>query len=422
MRRRCGLSIALLVLLAAPVPARADTVQLVPDEQASWGLRNVTAPLTALFLGPGYWYGPRTVEVETSPPGANLDLFYVRANFQRRYEQATAPVTIVLPRRIEAGPRDSVTVRAFLEGYRFKDTTLRVDDRTSKLVLELDPLPNHLRAVSHTYFAGRSTLGFLTTQPPVVRVQRRAEGFTVVLNETGAAPELSALLDAIHSPLVSRVAAQQVGEDLLVRLDLSDEARARNVELRSREEREPARDLSRFTIDLAPPGGAAETVARVRAALSRLAPGDVTGCALVFEDALRQSLDPAALARALAPRGDFVDPVLRAAMRRLGELSPEGVVPMRDGARYRTADALELEAALSEASQARGFVALLRGFARELGGAAAAAEELRGLVAPELGESAFADVLTGADAAERGCRAGGRAARSGPTASAAPTR
>jgi len=410
VRRRRGLSIALLVGLAAAAPARSETVQLIPDEQAGWGLRNIVAPFTVLFLGPDYWYGPRTVEVETTPPGASLDLFYVRANFQRRYEQTRAPATIVLPRRIEAGPRDSVTIRAFLEGYRFKDVTLRVDDRTSKVVLDLDPLPNQLKAVSHTYFAGRSTLGFLTRQPPVVRVQRRPEGFTVVLNETAASPELASLLDAIHSPLVSRVAAQQLGEDLLVRVDLSDEGRARNLELRQREEREPARDLSRFSIELAPPGGVAETVERVRAALARLGPGDVGGCALAFEDALRQALAPDALARALAQRGDFVDPVLRAAMRRLGELSPGGVVATQDGARYRTADALELEAALSEAPQARGFLALLRGFARELGGAGDAGEELHGLVAPELGEADFAAVLARAEGAERACRAGGRAA------------
>ncbi len=392
-----------------PELARAQTVELVPDERAEWGLRDLFAPLSVPFVGPSYWYGPRTVEVETTPPGASLDLFYVRANFQRRYEQATAPVTVVLPRRIEAGPRDSVTIRAFLPGYRFKDVTLRVDDRTSKVVLDLDPLPNHLRAVAHTYFAGRSTLAFLTTQPAVVRVQRRPEGFTVVLNQTGGSPELSALLDAIHSPLVARVAAQQVGEDLLVRVDLTDEARSRKLELRSRAEREPARDLSRLAIELAPPGGTAETVERVRGALGRLGPSDVSGCALAFEDALRQALDPAALARALAPRGDFVDPVMRAAMRRLGELSPDGVVPMADGARYRPADALELEAALSEAPQARGFLALLRGFARELGGSAAD-QELHGLVAPELADGAFADVLARAQAAERACRAGGRAA------------
>ena len=97
--------------------ARAETIDLTPDDRASWGMRNVFAPLSSVVLGPNYWYGDRQITVETTPPGAALDLFYVRANFQKRYEKATAPVTIVLPSRIEAGPRDAVTIRAYLDGH-----------------------------------------------------------------------------------------------------------------------------------------------------------------------------------------------------------------------------------------------------------------------------------------------------------------
>ena len=96
---------ALLVfLIGVSANAGAETVQLVPESGASWGLRNVLAPFSVIFVGPSYWYGERTLKVDTTPPGAQLDLFYVRANFQKRYEQAQAPVTIELPTRIEAGP------------------------------------------------------------------------------------------------------------------------------------------------------------------------------------------------------------------------------------------------------------------------------------------------------------------------------
>jgi hypothetical protein len=42
----------------------------------------------------------------------------------------------------------------------------------------------------------------------------------------------------------------------------------------------------------------------------------VSGCAARFDESLRESLEPAALARALAPRGSFTDPYLRTAMKR----------------------------------------------------------------------------------------------------------
>ena len=103
-----------LVLRAAPAedpqpPADEDfdVVELIPDEPPAWTPNNLFAPITGFFLGggPGYWYSKRVVEIETTPPGAVLDLFYVRRNFQKRYEQADAPVRVILPSRIEATDR-----------------------------------------------------------------------------------------------------------------------------------------------------------------------------------------------------------------------------------------------------------------------------------------------------------------------------
>ncbi len=134
---------ALLALAASsPASAAGEVIELIPEERASWGATNLFAPITGFFLGgPGYWYKERRIEIETTPPGATIDLFYVRSNFQKAYEQAEAPVTIVLPSRVEAGPRDSVTIRALLDGYRRKDINVRVRSRWTSCRSSSSPCP-----------------------------------------------------------------------------------------------------------------------------------------------------------------------------------------------------------------------------------------------------------------------------------------
>ena len=98
---------------AAAQAAEREVIELIPADRSSWGATNVFAPVTGLFMGgPGYWYGAREIEIDTTPSGAVLDLFYVRANFQKRFEQAESPILLRLPSRIEAGPRDSITIRS----------------------------------------------------------------------------------------------------------------------------------------------------------------------------------------------------------------------------------------------------------------------------------------------------------------------
>ena len=117
-----------------------EVVDLAPDSRPGFGMRNVFAPITGLFMGgPSYWYGPREVEIDTTPPGGLIDLFYVRRNFQKRFEQAEAPVIVLLPKRIEAGPRDSVKVRAYREGYRQEEVSFRVSSRRVKVLIDLEP-------------------------------------------------------------------------------------------------------------------------------------------------------------------------------------------------------------------------------------------------------------------------------------------
>ena len=389
-------------ILLGATDAAVPTVDLVPPDRADWRPGNLFS-----WLRPGHNYDTRTVLVETWPAGAMLDLFYVRSNFQKRYEQAEAPARVVLPPRAQAGPRDALVVRAFREGYRQREVSIRVQSDQERILLELEPLPNTLVAASHVYFAGRGSLAFLAKESLTVRVQERADGFNVVLAETAVAPEVGATFTGMKSPLVEDVESLQLGEDLLVQVRMPPGQRPL-YELRSRQMRDELRDLYVYSVDLVPADGGVDAVRRAREALARIRPEQVTGCARTFDDTLRGNLDPEALARSLAPRGAFTDPYLRAAMKRLAELSPGGRIEMLDGSTF-TSSPIELSAAMSQAAQARGYLALLRAFVREIEAQNGRQDTLRGLVAPEVSPGAFADALAAAERREAGCSGGSSA-------------
>jgi hypothetical protein len=388
-----------IVLQIASTSAHAEHVDLKPPDAAGWS----PTAIFGFLHGPSY-YGNRTLQVDTQPPGATLDLFYVRASFQKRYEQTTAPATVELPSRNEAGSRDSVTIRAFLPGYKLETVHVPVRSSQDKVLIELSPLPNALAGVAHTYFAGRAGLSLLMKQPATVRVQNAEGGFTVILGQTAEQPSARAVLDGIKSPFVEGVTSTQLGEDLLVQVQLAPGFTKDKLALRSLESEDSIRGLHRYTIDMAPRDQTAAGVERAREALGRIGTADVSGCAAVFDDALRNRLDREALARALSPRGDFTDPYVRSALRRLGEVSPGGAIQVQGGARYRSAVPLELSAAASEAASAKGFLALLREWTRLVEPEPFRAVALRSLVAPEMDPQAFAEALAAAEAAEHRCR------------------
>jgi len=392
-------SLLLLAAVGGATAEAAETVVLRPDSKASWRPSRLFA-----FLRPGRNYGERSIEIETTPIGATIDLFYIRANFQKAYEQSESPVKVILPDRAEAGPRDAITIRAFAEGYRQKEVSLRVASSQDEVLIELDPLPNTLVAVAHTYFAGRASLAFLTTEPLTVRVQDRGQSFSVILAETAKGPGLGDSLDGVRSPLIDSVESLQLGEDLLVRVK-TPKGQSR-VQLRARQSREELRDLYVYSVDMIPVDGGVELVARARQTLAGITAEDVGGCAADFDASLRGALDPAALSRALAPKGAFTDPYLRAAMKRLGEVSPGRGISMIDGSSFDPTNPIELAAAMSQPAEARGYLALLRTFVNEFEGGEHSGETLRSLLAPEIGATRFGEILRGAEAAERSCARG----------------
>jgi len=401
----------LFSLLAAvcwlPQAATAEeVVELIPSQRPGLSATNVFAPFTSLVLGPSYWYKQREIRIETVPAGAALDLFYIRASFQKGFEQATAPVTVLLPSRVEAGKRDIVTIRALVDGYRQTEVRVPVRSRQTEVLIELEPLANSLLAVTHTYLAGRGSLAFLTKEPLAFRVQKRDDGFSVVLNGTGMAPTAEGTIEGVASPLLQSLTARQLGEDLMVRVTLPEAARDGSFEIRTRQSHDAVRGLHSFALDFVPSDGGVESVHRAKVALARIGISDVGGCSLAYDAALREQLEIADLARALSANGSFTDPYLREAMKRLGQLSKDGLITLTDGSRYRASAPIELVAAASQSAEAVGYLAMVRSFVAELEPPASRRQALRGLLSPELSVVRFDAVADAAEALELVCRAG----------------
>jgi hypothetical protein len=404
------LCLGLWAAAGASATASEDTerevIDMQPEGKQSFGARNLAAPIGSLFRGTGYWYKEREIEIDTTPSGGVVDLFYVRANFQKRFEQGQAPLTVILPPRINTKDRDSLRIRAFREGYRQKSISIPADSTTSSVVIDLEPLPNVLDALSHRYFAGRSALTFLTKESLTFRLQEAPAGITVILTETASSAEAGAALAGVRSPLIEGAVAQQLGEDLVVNIDFSERAADGRSQIRSREGFEAGRGLHALTLDIVPSGGSGEAIAKAQAAIASLEPSDVTGCALSFDSSLRKELERGALSRALTPQGSFTDPYLRAAMRRLGELTPgDGSIELDGGERFQSSVPIELELVLSRAGEARGFLVLLWQLVGQLESEGYREETFRSLIAPELDPQSFRVILEKAEAGEKECRA-----------------
>jgi hypothetical protein len=228
--------------------------------------------------------------------------------------------------------------------------------------------------------------------------------FYVVLTETALGEAAGTVLDSLQSPQIERATAVQLGRDLLLQLHLSEAARDEIPTLRIFTGFETARQLHRTVLDFHRPE--VRTTRRALEGLAEIRPDAVSGCALRFDAALREGLEPTDLARALTPSADFVDPILRAALVRLAELSPDGRLRLTDGTLLHRDVDLEFEAALGQAHQVEGFLALLRALAARMASTEEQTRVLRGLVAPELDQGSFEDRTANAERAEQECRAG----------------
>lgn len=407
------IELLLLSLIALTAnAAERETVELFPTKRSSWTIERLFAPITGLFRGgPGYWYGERSIEIDTRPPGASLDLFYVRENIQQRFERAESPILLRLPTRIEAGPRDSVSIRAVLNGYVHQEVQIEVRSRETKLTIELAPLPRRLEVMTHTHLSRRGSLKFLTSEAARFRLQKMSDGFSIVLTKTGHSEDAFETVRGASSDNIKSLRAEQLGEDIVVRVQLRDNTQ-NGLDLRSTQQYDTVRDLHQFTVELVPTDGNAAVLAESDAALNRVQHSDVFGCALDFDRSMRSRLDSEALSKALAPSSSFLDRHIRSALQRLGELSPDGLITLVDGSKFRPSITLDLTAASAQSAEAVGFLSLLRAFIAELEPSEYRRNTLRGVIAPELDSERFDTIIDDAEALERRCNAGTSASRS----------
>ena len=113
--------------------------------------RNIGAGISTIVTGPSYWYAEKEVRIETVPADANLALYYIRSNFQKRFERTMAPILLVTPSRIDSTDRDVVAIRAASDGFLTKEVKYRAFDAPKELVIQLDPLPNSLVFLGYTH-------------------------------------------------------------------------------------------------------------------------------------------------------------------------------------------------------------------------------------------------------------------------------
>jgi hypothetical protein len=399
-RTNTGLSAALLALAAllslAP-SASADSmeeIEFYPPDTVQWGLRNVAAGATSIFGMWSYWYSNIKVEVETVPADALVELFYIRANFQKNFTRVVPPVRVILPPRIKTTHRDALIVRVAAPGHKGREETYDVQALSDKILITLKPLPNSLTFLGHTHLAGRSTLTLRTTKEAQFRVMKTAgsKGFTLALAETAEQLEEPAVLSG---GLLDSVNVAQVGEDLLLKVETLNG----DVEVRSKTRYDPIRKEHVFLLDLMPPGARAPGFDEVRRELDLVPVPPRDECRALYEAKLRELIDPEMIARAHRPSGSIADLYRREAMKRVGRVD-QGTVHTVGGEAMRTGNPLELELALQSAASVEGYLAFLGEYARRQ-------EEpeitLRSLLAPELAAPRFAEIYRELESVRGSC-------------------
>jgi hypothetical protein len=245
----------------------------------------------------------------------------------------------------------------------------------------------------------------LTSEAPKFRVQKLSDGFSVVLQETALSQRAAEKMEGVSSPNIESVRGEALGEDLLVRVKLRASV-LDDLEMRSAQGYDPARRLHHLAIHLVPSGEDTGAESRARDALAGIQRADVFGCALAFDRSMRAQLEPAGVARSLASAATFIDSDLRAALKRLGEISPHGVIEITDGSIFRPSVPIELSAGMTRSAEAVGYLALLRKFVANLEAPGDRLRVLHGIIAPEQSRSRFDAMVEIAESLEQRCEEG----------------
>ncbi|MFI5316498.1 MAG: hypothetical protein ACHQ6T_12420, partial [Myxococcota bacterium] len=255
-------------LIAGSASVRADgtvnQVELIPSERAAWTPKNLGIGLTSVLGGWSYWYDQRKIQVETVPSGAELRLYYIRSNFQKRFEHSQSPALVTLPPRVDMTYKDAVKFHAIADGYLAQEVSYDAQKVPDHVVLQLEVLPNSLVFLGHTELAGRTSLILRTTQPPDVRMSKNTSirGFQIALTKTA--------LKLDGKPQggghVTGLDAIQLGEDAIVRVETD----AQDLEVRSRQSFDAVQQQHVYVFDIVQPGTAAPSDGQIRARLDAL--------------------------------------------------------------------------------------------------------------------------------------------------------
>jgi len=117
------------------------------------GGQRINAPLLYALVRPSHYLGERSLEIHTTPSGAELELVYLRTGTLLAHRRGRAPMRVELPRRLNAAPSDRVRVRAWVAGYEPATRSFDVHSGIERLDIDLAPLANELVGVGHTHVA-----------------------------------------------------------------------------------------------------------------------------------------------------------------------------------------------------------------------------------------------------------------------------
>lgn len=393
-----GCTALLASLVAGAMRVRAEgtapnNIDLIPTERAAWTPKNMAIGVTSVLGGWKYWYEDRKITVETVPAEAELSLYYLRSNFQKKFERTESPAIVTLPPRVDMTERDAVKFHAFANGYLAGEESYDAQKVPDKVVITLHALPNNLVFLGHTELAGRTSLVMRTTEQPEVRLSKNTSlvGFQVALTKTAVKLEGKPPKGGGH---LASLEALQIGEDAIVRVGTD----ASDVEVRSRQSFDPVQQQYVYVFDIVPKGAVAPSDGQIRAQLEALpfAPG---ACDERYAAVLRDKVGDAELADALRPSGELADLYRREAMLRLGRFK-EGTVRTDAGETLHTGNPLELALAMQSAARVDGYLALLGALARS---EPQPANALRSLVAPARSPEEFEPIYAEVETARKSC-------------------
>jgi hypothetical protein len=375
------------------------SVKLIPQPPATEEL-TLSDILRKMVLPPEETE-PQTISIDSMPPEADLAVVYLRGGAQLIRREGRAPLKVTLPSRVDAGPSDYIVVNAQLAGREFTKVTHAVSAVPAAIELQLPPLPSQFLTLAHGHLVGRSVFELRTDEVPTVRVQEDASGVTVVFERTGSAEDTVGDANAMIDPLVRSVQLLQLGEALMLRLELTKPSEA--VRVRHFSEDDAISEIHRTRIELVDLAEEASRVTRLRETLHSMTIADLPACSEAFEAELRRHLDPDRLASTLSPRRNAEAPTLREALRRYAAVRAPSDLTTLGGERLPASRPLELALANTRAAEIRGYLAWLRAFARRLEPADGGVLALRSLIAPDSPPERFEAAFLAARGAEQEC-------------------